>query len=187
MPEKKREPSPRCPPQSLSPAPALRQSMPLNHGLPLLVPRQQDLPPRHPPVLQAPSAHAAAFGAGPGRPRSTTPPLERPSAPSTPHRAMGREAKTCQDALDVKPADLRPAADLKPADVRPLPVADAQPADVRPLPAQSGASQPGRAASPGEDLPPRNAGGACGNNSQGAGSAAIHLSDDHQHAGAWRR
>lgn len=47
--------SPLCPQRSSSPRALTRPGRPNpeNHDLPLLVPRQQDLPPRHPPALQA--------------------------------------------------------------------------------------------------------------------------------------
>lgn len=84
-------PSPSSGPRrSSSPRPGTQQPWPERHGLPLLVPRQQELPPRHPPSLQAPPTQPAL---GPGTPRALV------------QRAVGREAKTCRDLLgDVKPA-----------------------------------------------------------------------------------
>ncbi|CAK9090733.1 unnamed protein product [Durusdinium trenchii] len=87
-----------CPQQSTSPSPGTRQKLPEHHGPPLLVPRQQDLPPRHPPALQGPLSAHPATGPQSRSPRSATPP-ERPSTPVVPHRALGREAKLCSDVL----------------------------------------------------------------------------------------
>ncbi|CAE7916475.1 unnamed protein product [Symbiodinium sp. KB8] len=93
----RQEPPPACPQQPSTPRPATPPSAPRHNGLPLLVPRQQDLPPRHPPHLQGPVSPAAAYG--PTRQRQATPPAERPSTPSTPPRAPGRDAKVCVDEL----------------------------------------------------------------------------------------
>ncbi|CAE7255903.1 unnamed protein product, partial [Symbiodinium sp. CCMP2456] len=106
----RQEPPPSCPQQPSTPRPATPPSAPRHNGLPLLVPRQQDLPPRHPPHLQGPVSPAAAYG--PTRQRQATPPAERPSTPSTPPRAPGRDAKVCVDELGpsgAKPAEIRPA------------------------------------------------------------------------------
>eukprot|EP00439_Symbiodinium_sp_Y106_P034535 s3398_g4.t1 len=106
------EPPPACPQQPSTPRPATPPSAPRHNGLPLLVPRQQDLPPRHPPHLQGPVSPAAAYG--PTRQRQATPPAERPSTPSTPPRAPGRDAKVCVD-------ELGPAVGAKPPETRPKP------------------------------------------------------------------
>eukprot|EP00435_Cladocopium_sp_Y103_P072824 s45_g41.t1 len=118
--------SPVCPHRSSSPRALTRPGRPNpeNHDLPLLVPRQQDLPPRHPPALQAPlTPHPAVGPATPRSARSATPP---PSGPAgtlmPPQRALGREAKTCSDLL----GDVKPAGDPLP----PEEVLSVQPAEV---------------------------------------------------------